>query len=99
MFCYLLNVNSCPESINMKYFEKGHTFMSADSFHQQIGKEMRSKKNVCNFDDFEKTIESKGCKLPMTEEDLYDWENWLSQGKFALSKPLICNVQVVMFKK
>ena len=73
--------------------------MSADPFHQQIGKEMRSKKNVCNFDDFEKTIESKGCKLPMTEEDLYDWENWLSQGKFALSKPLICNVQVVMFKK
>ena len=99
MFCYLLNVNSCPESINMKYFEKGHTFMSADLFHQQIGKEMRSKKNVCNFDDFKNTIESKGCKLPMTEEDLYDWENWLSQGNFALSKPLICNVQVVMFKK
>ena len=73
--------------------------MRADSFHHQTEKEMRSKKNVYDFDDFEKIIQSKGSKLPMTEEDLYDWENGLSQGKFALSKPLLCNVQVVMFKK
>ena len=99
MFCYLLNVNGCPESITIKYFEKGHTFMSADSFHHQTEKEMRSKKNVYDFDHFGKIIQSKGSKLPMTEEDLYDWENGLSQGKFALSKPLLCNVQVVMFKK
>ena len=37
--------------------------------------------------------------LPMTEVDFYDWENRLSQGKLALSKPLLCNVQVFMFKK
>ena len=35
----------------------------------------------------------------MTERDFYDWENGLNQGKFALFKPLLCNVQVVMFKK
>ena len=35
----------------------------------------------------------------MTEGDFYDWKNGLSQGKFALSKALLCNVQVVMFKK
>ena len=51
---------------------------------------MRSKKNVYDFDDFEKI---------MMEGDFYDWENGLSQGEFALSKPLPCNVQVVMFKK
>jgi len=99
MFCYLLNVNGCPESITIKYFEKGHTFMSADSFHHQIEKEMRLKKNVYDFEDFEKIIQSKGCKLPMTEGDFYDWENGLSQGKYASSKPLLCKVQVVMFKK
>ena len=42
--CYLLNVSGCPESVTIKYFEKGHTFMNADSFHHQIEKEMRSKK-------------------------------------------------------
>ena len=99
IFCYLLNVNGFPESITIKYFEKGHTFISADSFHHQIEKEMRSKKNVCDFHDFEKIIESKVCKLPMTEGDFHDWENELSQRKFALSKPSLCNVQVVMFKK
>ena len=99
MFCYLLNANGYPESITIKYFEKGHTFMSADSFHHQTEKEMRSKKNVYNFNDFEKIIESKGCKQPMMEGDFYDWENGLSQEKFASSMPLLCNTKVVMFKK
>ena len=44
------------------------TFMRADSFHHQTEKEMRSKKNVYS-DDFEKIIESKGCKLLMTKGD------------------------------
>ena len=35
----------------------------------------------------------------MTKRDFYDWENGLNPGKFALFKPLLCNVQVVMFKK
>ena len=79
----MLNVNGCPESITIKYFEKGHTlFMSADSFHHQIKKEMRSKKNVYDFDDFDKIIESKSYNLPMTEGDSCDWENGLSQRKF-----------------
>ena len=73
--------------------------MSANSFHHQMKKEMRSKKNDYDFDDFEKIIESKGCKLPLTEGDFYDWENGLSQEKFALSKLLLCSGQVVMFKK
>ena len=64
MFCYLLNVYRCPESITVKYFEKGYTFMSAASFHYQTEKEMRSKKNVYDFNDFDKIIESKGCKYP-----------------------------------
>ena len=73
--------------------------MSANSFHHQMKKEIRSKKNDDDFDDFEKIIESKGCKLPLTKGDFYDWENGLSQEKFALSKLLLCSGQVVMFKK
>ena len=49
MFCYLLNVSGSPESITIKYFEKGHTFMSADSFHHQTEKKMRSKKKCLRF--------------------------------------------------
>ena len=39
------------ESITFKYFEKGHTFMSTDSFHAQVEKGMRSKKNIFDFND------------------------------------------------
>ena len=53
---------------------------------------MRSKKNVYDFNDFEKIIESKGCKQPKIEGDFYDWENGLSQENFASSMPLLCDV-------
>ena len=46
------------------HFEKGHTFMSADSFHHQTEKEMRSKKNLHDFDDFEKIIELRAARYP-----------------------------------
>lgn len=98
-FCYLLNVDGCPETITLKYFEKGHTFMSADSFHHQIEKEMRAKKNVYDFNDFEHIIASKGYMLLMSEGDFLDWENGVSQGKFADNKPLLANVQVLQFRK
>ena len=97
--CYLLNAQDSTETITIKYFEKGHTFMSADSFHHQIEKAMRMQKNVYDFDDFEKIIQSKGNVLPMTEGDFRDWENGVSQGQFAAEKPLLCNVQVVQFRK
>ena len=72
VFCYLLNVNNSPETITIKYFEKGHTFMSADSFHHQIEKEMKTKKNVYDFNDFEQVIAAKGVVLPMAEGDFLE---------------------------
>ena len=38
--------------------------MRADSFHHQTEKEMRSKKNLYDFDDFKKIIESKAVNNP-----------------------------------
>ena len=40
----------CP--IIIKYFEPGHTFMSADSFHHRIEKSIRKKGRLDNFHDF-----------------------------------------------
>ena len=35
----------------------------------------------------------------MSEGDFFEWENSVSQGSFASGKPLLCNVQVVQFRK
>ena len=48
------------ETITFKYLEKGHTFKSADSFHAQVEKGMRKKKNICDLDDFLKIVDSEG---------------------------------------
>ena len=34
MFCHEVTRQDDPDTITVKYFEKGHTFISADSFHQ-----------------------------------------------------------------
>ncbi len=41
-----------PDEIIFKYLEKGHTFMSADTFHSKVEKGMRQMKDVMDQDDF-----------------------------------------------
>ena len=40
------------KTITLKYFEAGHTFMSADSFHHQVEKEAKSQGYLYDFKDF-----------------------------------------------
>ena len=44
--------NNC-QSVTMKYFEKGHTFMAADAFHKAVEDGMREKKFMYDFNDFQ----------------------------------------------
>ena len=41
-----------PETITIKYLEKGDTFVAADAVHGDIRKLFRKKNTVANFDDF-----------------------------------------------
>ncbi len=45
------------EDITLKFFERGHTFMSADSFHHGVEQQMRSRQGgvVYDFEDFVKS--------------------------------------------
>ena len=44
------------KSITFKYFEPGHTFMSADSVHGNIGTAIRAEQNIYDMRDFIETI-------------------------------------------
>ena len=41
-----------PEKVTLKFLERGHTFMRADSLHGNIGAKMKKHKNIYTFDDF-----------------------------------------------
>ena len=46
--------------IVLKYFEPGHTFMSADSVHHSIEQKQRDAKNVFHYDNLrEKILETR----------------------------------------
>ena len=54
------------EDITFKYFEAGHTFMSADSFHHGVEQQMRKQPggNVYDFNDFCNVVkESNGGQI------------------------------------
>ena len=48
-------INVIMNKIVIKYFEPGHTFMSADSFHHKIEQGMKKKKQVEDFQDLNRS--------------------------------------------
>lgn len=99
-FCAVVaEVNKCSiEKITIKYFEKGHTFMSADSFHALVEKTMRKKKNIYDFEDFSDCISLGGTLLVMQPGDFMDFEKKVSSGKDT-NYPYIKDMAVVQFRK
>ena len=70
--CRHMNLSSTDlKSITIKYFETGHTFMSADSFHHRIKEELRRKKNVEDFPEFKSVIDSRGTSIMLCTEFPY----------------------------
>ena len=45
----LVNSAQGPDSVTLRYLEKGHTFMKADSIHGAIGRRLRREKEVLEF--------------------------------------------------
>ena len=98
-FCYLVNLTDSPESITMKYFEKGHTFMSADSFHARVEKEIKTLKNLFDFNDFVSVLDNAGKSVVMDLNDIIDYPRGVSQGSFAKEKQTLDNVYIANFQK
>ena len=56
----MLNPRNAIQLVDLKFFEKGHTFMSADSFHHSVERTIRELKDrgVYNFEDFKQVIKT-----------------------------------------
>ena len=99
MFVQMLNGDNSIEKVTLKYFITGHTFMSADQFHRCVEKEMKAAE-VHDFKGFTKCVIRAGDAIDMDLLDFKQYTNGLSQGKQSKStRPLLCNVAVVEFRK
>ena len=81
-----MEVNRNPgnlRTIILKYFEPGHTFMSADVFHHTVEQGMRKMRNLNNFNDFISIVNDKGIALVMNVEDFLHIPRGVSQGEYA----------------
>ncbi|KAG5868844.1 hypothetical protein JTB14_012781 [Gonioctena quinquepunctata] len=60
MFSFLTYIVNSSEiaanKIHLKYFQAGHTFMSADSFHHQVELSMKKSGNIYDFNDFHEAV-------------------------------------------
>ena len=55
------------QSLKIWYFEKGHTFMAADSLHLKVEAAMREMKKLYNFND---AVNKHGFTIKMEPEEL-----------------------------
>ena len=90
-------VNRNPGNLKriiLKYFEPGHTFMSAD-----VEQGMRKPRNLDNFNDFIRIVDDKGISLLINVEDFLHIPRGISQGEYAKSKPKLEGVKVAEFHR
>ena len=93
-------VNLKLKIISLNYFEAGHTFMSADSFHAKVEGAAKDHGSLYDYDEFVKCVQKVGIAICMERKDFLKWENQLSQKKASKeSRPLLDNVVVAEFRK
>ena len=86
--------------VTLKFFEAGHTFMSADSFHALAEKKFRKAGNLYDFCDYISCLRSAGNAMEMAQGDFYDFKSRLSQSKISCdTRPLLADVYIVHFRR
>ena len=99
LYCALVQEvnNSNLSKITLKYSEKGHMFMSVDSFHALVEASMCEKKKLCDFRDFSHSIPQNGRAISISPDDFYAYKNKLSTGRDT-HYPRLKYISVVQFR-
>ncbi|CAH1110446.1 unnamed protein product [Psylliodes chrysocephalus] len=93
------------EKIHMKYFEPGHSYMSADSFHHQVELSLKKQKKTYDFSDFSAAVQSanKGHVTVkcLNINEIADWKNCSSITKINRlnPRPYLRDVSEMIFTK
>lgn len=91
------------QELTLKFFESGHTFMAADSYHAAVEKKMKSKPPV-TFHDFKDVLLSAEKKVEVLEMQPQDFfESQLQISQYTLNnlnpRPYMENIKQVVIRK
>nr|CAI5863108.1 unnamed protein product [Callosobruchus analis] len=105
-FLFIVNCADVDlQVLDIKYFQSGHTFMSADAFHHQLELSLKKARKVLDFDDFKSAVQqSNSSKVNVKEmkiEDFFQWKDYSSKFKLqkVTPKPYLKNMVHLRFKR
>lgn len=89
---YLINSGELnTDTITLNFFEPGHTFMSADSFHHQVELSMKKMVKIYDFRDFKNAVESANSGKVHVHEmkinDFFTFNDCAASRKISMTKP------------
>ena len=92
-----------PRTVEMRYLERGHTFMRADSIHGSIAKKMKKSPNIYDFEGFVDICDSAAQStkpVAMKHDDFYLFEsNQRSRQSKHVKLPHLNDMCAVKFEK
>lgn len=103
-FIYLINSDVVSlEFLEVKYFESGHTFMAADSFHHSVESSLKKQQKVYDFNDFVTCVKSvpRSNVIELKIDDFFIWKDYSSQYKLRkiTPRPYMQKMVKVSFKR
>ncbi|KAJ8678840.1 hypothetical protein QAD02_014627 [Eretmocerus hayati] len=92
------------EVIELIFFEAGHTFMSADSFHHQVELSMKRMKSLQDFNDFVNAVQEANSGHVRVKAlqpcDFRNWRDYSSKSKLSRKgRPYLNDIRKIQFRK
>jgi len=98
-----VNAEWGPSEICIKFLERRHTFMKADSVHGLIGMKMKKTAEILTFDDFVELCNKAGKKIQPITLSEHDFYNFVPMQRARKTKnvtlPLLADICQVCFQK
>ena len=83
-----------PETVTIKFLEKGHTFMAADAIYGNIGKLFRKTGTVASFDDF---LQLCGNGNNNIKRYFWIYPSHISFQKMHVNNTVCCTLGLIIF--
>jgi len=101
--CHCVNQEWGPREVSVKYLEKGHTYMKADSVHGSIGKKLKKQAEVLTFPDFVDLVDTAGKSIKPVVLETTDFHEFTAQNRTRKTKhltlPLLSTICCATFRK
>ena len=93
----LVNMPMSPSSITIRFLEKGHTFMRADSVHGLIGQRIARLGEIHTFEDFKNAVSQSKSNIQCLPLDRTQIRQWKSLRTPTEGAPKLAKIREVKF--